>query len=59
MKNPKEVMQSLTADERKLLNTILDIEKQNLYLETLNSKDNKKIVEEIKIIIDKVSMNDN
>lgn len=52
MKSPNEIMKSLSLQDRETLNHILSLEKTKLHVEALTVSDNKRIVDELKKIID-------
>lgn len=52
---PSDIISSLTRDDQKLLNDVLSVEKRRLHIPEIksNSRDEKEIVSEIKVLIDK------
>lgn len=52
MKSPNEIIKSLDQKDRETLNRLLSLEKSKLHIEELTAADNRRIVDELKKIID-------
>lgn len=61
MKSPKELMDALSPDDKKLLNEILTIERNSLHEVKIkaNSKIEKDLVKQITIVIDRAVPDEN